>query len=125
MAYKAPGTRSGNGRVRSLSGNLPAAKDQVMTKGGNTPKTYVDYRRSSRDPSIDASSSPSRTPPPRDGHGRHQGRQEYLCGKTLAHTIEEGSEIVEGPEIRRIIQVGTQNRSNSLYIKAKEMVARG
>jgi predicted dehydrogenase len=46
--------------------------------------------------------------------------------KPLAHTIEEGFEIVKAvKKSNRVVQVGTQNRSNSLYIKAKEMVAQG
>jgi predicted dehydrogenase len=46
--------------------------------------------------------------------------------KPLAHTIEEGFEIVKAWEqAKKIVQVGTQNRSSSLYKKAKEMVQQG
>jgi predicted dehydrogenase len=46
--------------------------------------------------------------------------------KPLAHTIEEGAEIVKLAEkVGRVVQVGTQNRSNTLSQKAKEMVSKG
>ena len=53
------------------------------------------------------------------------GKHIYL-EKPIAHTIEEGAEIVKAAEKSgKILQVGTQNRSNPLYQKAKEMVAQG
>jgi predicted dehydrogenase len=46
--------------------------------------------------------------------------------KPLAHTIEEGQDIVrEAKKAGKVVQVGTQNRSNSLYQKAKDMVGKG
>jgi len=46
--------------------------------------------------------------------------------KPLCHTIEEGQEMVkQAKKYGKVIQVGTQNRSNSLYQKAKEMVDQG
>jgi len=46
--------------------------------------------------------------------------------KPLAHTIEEGFDIVrEWEKSKKIVQVGTQNRSSSLYKKAKELVKAG
>ena len=46
--------------------------------------------------------------------------------KPLAHTIEEGFDIVRVWEKSgKVVQVGTQNRSSSLYKKAKELVAAG
>jgi predicted dehydrogenase len=46
--------------------------------------------------------------------------------KPLAHTIEEGWDIVKAWEKSgKICQVGTQNRSSSLYKKAKEMIKQG
>ncbi len=53
------------------------------------------------------------------------GKHVYI-EKPLAHTIEEGFEIVKAWEqAKKIVQVGTQNRSSSLYKKAKEMVQQG
>src|SRR5688572_23060647 len=37
----------------TFQGNLAKGKDRVQTMGGNTPKTYVDYKELLADPSID------------------------------------------------------------------------
>ncbi|MBM3775054.1 MAG: Gfo/Idh/MocA family oxidoreductase [Acidobacteria bacterium] len=53
------------------------------------------------------------------------GKHVYV-EKPLAHTIEEGFEIVrEWRKSGKVCQVGTQNRSSSLYRKAKEMIRQG
>ena len=53
------------------------------------------------------------------------GKHVYV-EKPLAHTIEEGFDIVrEWEKSGKIVQVGTQNRSSSLYKKAKELVQQG
>src|SRR5258708_31370815 len=38
----------------TFAGNLNRGKDRIQTMGGNTPKTYVDYRELLADKSIDA-----------------------------------------------------------------------
>ncbi len=111
----------------TFQGALAQGKDNVQTKGGNTPKTYTDYRELLKDPSIDAVfiTTPE--------HLHHEmalaalaaGKHIYL-EKPLAHTIEEGWDIVNAAErTGKIVQVGTQNRSNSLYIMARDMVSSG
>jgi len=46
--------------------------------------------------------------------------------KPLAHTIEQGAELVKAAQKSgKVVQVGTQNRSSSLYRKAKEMFEQG
>ena len=46
--------------------------------------------------------------------------------KPLAHTIEEGWDVVKAwQKSGKIVQVGTQNRSSVLYKKAKELVDQG
>ncbi len=111
----------------AFQGAIAKAKDQVMTKGGNTPKTFVDYQEILKDPSIDVVFI---TTPEHLHHNMAMaalkaGKNIYL-EKPLAHTIEEGFDIVrEAQRSGKVVQVGTQNRSNSLYIKAKEMIAEG
>src|SRR5258708_31056535 len=99
----------------TYAGNLAAAKDKVQTMGGNTPKTYIDYKELLADKSIDA--VVIATPE----HLHHQmtlaslaaGKHIYI-EKPLAHPIDEGFEIVKAvKKSNRIVQVGTQNRSNS------------
>ena len=111
----------------TFAGNLAKAKDRVQTQGGNTPKTYVDYRELLADKSIDAVfiSTPEHLHHDMAVAALKAGKNIYL-EKPLAHTIEEGWDIVRAAKAAgKVVQVGTQNRSNSLYIKAKEMVAQG
>ncbi len=111
----------------TYEGNLNRAKDTVMSKGKNTPKAVVDYREVLADPSVDVVFI--MTPE----HLHHEMTLEALKAKKhiyvekpLAHTIEEGAEIVAAAQKAGVkVQVGTQNRSNSLYIQAKKMVEDG
>jgi predicted dehydrogenase len=111
----------------TYAGNLARAKDHVQTNGKNTPKTGVDYREILADPSIDA--VVIATPE----HLHHsmtlaaiKANKHIYVEKPLAHTIEEGAEVVKAAaNYPKIIQVGTQNRSNPLYQKAKQMVQQG
>jgi len=111
----------------TFQGNLAKGKDRVQTQGKNSPKAYVDYRELLQDPSIDAVfiTTPEHLHHEMAVAALRAGKHIYL-EKPLAHTIEEGADIVRVAEkAGKIVQVGTQNRSNSLYIKAKEMVAEG
>src|SRR5882724_11699021 len=87
----------------TYTGHIARAKDRIQTIYGITPKTYNDFRDLLADKSIDA-----------------------VFIMTLEHPIEEGSDIVnEWKKSGKIVQVGTQNRSSSLYKKAKEMIEQG
>ena len=111
----------------TYTGNLAKAKDRVQTMGHNTPKTYEDYRQLLADPSIDAVviSTPEHLHYPMFLAAIKAGKNIYV-EKPLAHTIEQGEEMMRAAEKSgKVIQVGTQNRSNSLYQKAKEMVEEG
>ncbi len=111
----------------AYDGNVARAIDRVQTMGGNRPKSTKDYRDILADDSIDA--VVVATPE----HLHHQmtleaikaGKHIYV-EKPLAHTIEEGEEILTAAKgSNKVIQVGTQNRSNSLYHLAKDMVGQG
>ena len=53
------------------------------------------------------------------------GKHVYL-EKPIAHTIDEGFEIVKvWEQSKKICQVGTQNRSSTIYKKAKELIQQG
>jgi predicted dehydrogenase len=111
----------------AYTGNLARAKDRVQTLGKNTPKTYADYKELLADPSIDVVfiSTPEHLHYPMFMAAIKAGKNIYV-EKPLAHTIEEGFDMVKAAEkAGKVVQVGTQNRSNSLYIKAKEMIAQG
>ena len=111
----------------TYAGNLARAKDNVQSKGKNTPKTYVDFKELLADPNVEVVfiCTPE--------HLHHEmamaaikAKKHIYLEKPIAHTLEEGAEIVKASEAAGIkLQVGTQNRSNSLYIQAKKMVEDG
>ena len=111
----------------TYQGYIARGIDRVRTIWGNAPTTHVDYRELLSDKDIDAVFI--MTPE----HLHHEmaiaalqaGKHVYL-EKPLAHTIEEGWEIVKAwQKSGKIVQVGTQNRSSSLYKKAKELIDQG
>ncbi len=111
----------------AYTGNLAKAGALVQTSGGTAPKTYADYRELLHDRSIDAVfiATPEHLHYPMLLAALQAGKHVYV-EKPLAHTIEEGEAMLKAAEnSRQVIQVGTQNRSNSLYVKAREMVAAG
>jgi len=111
----------------TFSGNLARGKDLVQTQGKNVPKTYVDYKELLADKSIDAVIIAT----PEHLHHRMlldalaAGKNVYV-EKPLAHTVEEAQEIMKAvAKSKSVVQVGTQNRSNSLYQMAKTMIGQG
>ena len=111
----------------AYKGNLARAAARVQSMGGNTPKIYADYRQLLQDKSIDAVfiATPEHLHYPMLIDALKAGKHIYT-EKPLAHTIEEGESILQAAaSSKSVVQVGTQNRSNSLYIQAKEMVAAG
>src|ERR1043165_3261072 len=107
--------------------DIARAKDRMSTVWGTTPKTFVDYRELLADKSIDAVfiMTPEHLHHDMAIAALRAGKHVYV-EKPLAHTIEEGWDIVrEWEKSGKICQVGTQNRSSSLYKKAKELVQQG
>lgn len=111
----------------TFTGNLAKAKDSVQTQGKNVPKTYSDYKQLLADKSIDAVIIAT----PEHLHHRMlldalaAGKNVYV-EKPLAHTVEEAQEIMKAvAKSKSVVQVGTQNRSNSLYQMAKTMIGQG
>jgi len=111
----------------AYTGNLARGVKRVETMGGNTPKTYADYRDLLADRSIDAVfiASPEHLHCEMLLDALKAGKHVY-CEKPLAHDIEEGERILRAAEgVKNVVQVGTQNRSNPVYIKARQMVEAG
>src|SRR5438270_8831658 len=111
----------------TYQGYIARAKDRMQTIWGNTPATYVDYHDLLADKSIDAVfiMTPEHLHHDMTIAALKAGKHVYI-EKPLAHTIEEGFDIVrEWEKSGKICQVGTQNRSSSLYKKAKELVEQG
>jgi predicted dehydrogenase len=111
----------------TYQGYIARAKDRVQTVWGNMPATYVDYHKLLEDKSIDAVyiMTPEHLHHDMAIAALRAGKHVYV-EKPLAHTIEEGWDIIkEWQKSGKICQVGTQNRSSSLYKKAKELVQQG
>ena len=111
----------------TYQGNVARALDRMQTVWGNRPTTYVDYHKMLDDKSIDAVyiMTPEHLHHDMTIAALRAGKNVYI-EKPLAHTIEEGFDIVnEWKKSGKIVQVGTQNRSSSLYKKAQELVRQG
>ena len=111
----------------AYTGYQDRAKEKVKSKEGKDLKIYADYHELLSRPEIDA--VVIATPEHLHYHmalAAIQAKKNIYLEKPLAHTIEQGAELVKAGEASdKVIQVGTQNRSNSLYQKAKEMVGQG
>jgi predicted dehydrogenase len=111
----------------TFTGHLARGKDRVQTMEGSSPKAVNDYREILADPSIDTVfiMTPEHLHYPMMMAALKAGKNIYV-EKPLAHTIEQGAELVKAAQKSgKIVQVGTQNRSSSLYKKAKEMYEQG
>lgn len=111
----------------AYKGYISRSKDLIQTNGGKPPKTYEDYKELLKDPSIDVViiATPEHLHYPMFMAAIKAGKNVYV-EKPLAHTIEQGAEMVAAwQKSGKVVQVGTQNRSNTLYQKAKELIAQG
>ena len=111
----------------TYAGYIARAKDRMQTIWGTAPASYTDYHELLADKSIDAVfiMTPEHLHHDMAIAALRAGKHVYL-EKPLAHTIEEGFDIVrEWQKSGKIMQVGTQNRSSALYRKAKEMIQQG
>ena len=79
----------------TYKGNLARAKDRVQTMGGNSPKTYEDFQQLLADPNVDAVviATPEHLHYPMFMAALKAGKNIYV-EKPLAHTIEQGEEMV-------------------------------
>ncbi|HEX3742664.1 MAG TPA: Gfo/Idh/MocA family oxidoreductase [Bryobacteraceae bacterium] len=111
----------------AYTGNLVKASARIETLSGSAPRRYADYRELLQDKSLDAVivATPEHLHCVMLLDALAAGKHVYI-EKPLAHSIEEGEKILRAAaNSKSVVQVGMQNRSNSLYAKAKEMVAAG
>jgi predicted dehydrogenase len=111
----------------TYEGYIARAKDIMKTVWGTTPATYTDYHKLLADKNVDAVfiMTPEHLHHDMAIAALKAGKHVYV-EKPLAHTIEEGFDIVRvWEQSGKVVQVGTQNRSSSLYKKAKELVQQG
>jgi predicted dehydrogenase len=111
----------------TYDGYIARAQDRLQTVWGAKAKAFKDYRELLADSSIDAVyiMTPEHLHHDMTIAALKAGKHVYI-EKPLAHTIEEGYDIIRAWEqAKKIVQVGTQNRSSSLYKKAKELIQQG
>jgi predicted dehydrogenase len=111
----------------AYKGYQERAKDKIASKEGKNPKIYQGYQELLSASEIDAVviATPEHLHHPM-ALAAIQAKKHIYLEKPLAHTIEQGAEIVRAAETSgKVIQVGTQNRSNSLYEKARQMMQQG
>jgi predicted dehydrogenase len=115
----------------TYKGYIARGLDRMQTVWGTKPATYNDYRDLLADKNVDAVfiMTPEHLHHDMAIAALRAGKHVYV-EKPLAHTIEEGAEIVKewekaNQKAKVICQVGTQNRSSSLYKRAKELVQQG
>jgi predicted dehydrogenase len=111
----------------TFTGRLARAKDRVQTMGKNEPKAYSNYQELLADPTVEAVVIAT----PEHLHqsmtlAAIKAKKHIYVEKPLAHTIEEGEVVLKAAaNYDKVIQVGTQNRSNKFYNKAKDLIAQG
>jgi predicted dehydrogenase len=111
----------------AYTGYQERAKEKVKSKEGKDLKIIADYRELLAESDVDAVviATPEHLHYPM-ALAAIQAKKNIYLEKPLAHSIEQGAELVNaGTASGKVIQVGTQNRSNTLYQKAKEMVEQG
>jgi predicted dehydrogenase len=115
----------------TYKGYIARGLDRMQTVWHTKPATYNDYHDLLADKNVDAVfiMTPEHLHHDMAIAALRAGKHVYV-EKPLAHTIEEGFDIVKewekaNQKAKVICQVGTQNRSSSLYKRAKEMVQQG
>lgn len=107
--------------------HLTAAKAAVEKANGSTCAAYSDYRKLLEDKSIDAVciGTPDHWHTLPAIHACEAGKDVY-CEKPLTLTIAEGQALVKvAARTKRIVQTGSQQRSDDKFLKAAEYVRNG
>jgi predicted dehydrogenase len=106
---------------------FPKATADIEKLGGTKPRTVVDFRDLLDDQDIDVISIAT----PDHWHALQtiwacQAGKDVYVEKPLAHTIEEGRRMVQAArKYDRIVQVGTQHRSNRVSQKGIRLLQEG
>jgi len=106
---------------------LPELSKRLVDSGGDTPKTFIDYRDMLDDKDIDVISIAA----PGYWHALMtinacQAGKDVYCEKPLSYNIDEGRKMVQAArKYNRIVQTGTQHRSNSITQKGVQLLHEG
>ena len=107
--------------------NLEAGRQHIKKVTGHDPKTYVDMHEMLADKSIDAVvvSTPDHWHTPAAVFACQAGKDVYV-EKPVSNNPWEGRKLVEAArKYKRIVQVGTQNRSAPYNFAAREYIQSG
>jgi predicted dehydrogenase len=106
---------------------FPKAVSDIETLGGQKPKTVIDFRKLLDDKDIDAISIAA----PDYWHALMtiwacQAGKDVYCEKPLSYNLIEGRKMVQAArKYNRIVQTGTQYRSNRLSQKSIQLLMDG
>lgn len=106
---------------------FPNAIKYIEELGGNKPKTYVDFRKLLEDKDIDAVAIAT----PDHWHALQtiwacQAGKDVYVEKPVSHNVFEGRKMVEAArKYERVVQAGTQNRSNQIAKEAVKFLHEG
>jgi predicted dehydrogenase len=107
--------------------SFPGAIKNVEEQGGNTPKTVVDFRELLDDKDIDVISIAT----PDHWHALQtiwacQAGKDVYVEKPISYNIDEGRKMFQAArKYNRIVQVGTQSRSNEVAKAAVKLLHDG
>jgi predicted dehydrogenase len=106
---------------------FPKAVEEIEKLSGKKPKRVVDYRNILDDKEVDAISIAT----PDHWHALQtiwacQAGKDVYVEKPISFTIEEGRKMIQAArKYNRIVQVGTQNRSDPVTIEAIKLLHQG
>jgi len=106
---------------------FPKAVSEIEEATGTKPKTYVDYRELLEDKDIDAISLAT----PDHWHALQtiwacQAEKDVYVEKPMSWCVEEGRKAVEAArKYNRVVQIGSQYRSNNLMREAVKFIQDG
>ncbi len=113
--------------VCDIDANYLAAAAAFVEKAGTAPKTYSDYRKLLESKDVDAVviTTPDHWHALMTVHACQAGKDVY-CEKPLTLTIAEGKAMIAAARKgKRIVQTGSQQRSDSRFRQSCELVRNG
>lgn len=106
---------------------LPKAISDIESLGGEKPKTFIDYRKMLEDKDLDIISiaTPGYWHALMEVNACQAGKDVYV-EKPVSYNVDEGRKmILAARKYDRIVQAGTQRRSNRLSLKAIQLLKEG
>ena len=106
---------------------LPKAISDIDSLGGEKPRTFIDYRKMLEDKDLDIISiaTPGYWHALMAVNACQAGKDVYV-EKPISYNVDEGRKMIQAArKYNRIVQAGTQRRSNRLSLKAIQLLKEG